>query len=428
MMAELDTGEETGLETGEGRHTPPSSVQQPILSVCIPTCNRAALLGPLLNSIAIETAGLGEMIEIVVSDNGSVDETADICAATGLGARLRYFRHAEKLDAASSFSFLLEQARGKYFCHLADDGMLFWPALLRSLLLLEDNPQAVSLYAPWYLVDRVSDQIIRQFYQHSIVQNFTHDDRADLVRFVLEHKVFSETAIHKTHVLQRVKPLIDPTAFWGFTMPAELLGFGAVIYSPEPFYGCVTRHPDADDVDQFERDDVMESWDGYRGGVEHLIGLAGQVDASERAELRTLAEQLVQERMLVALRLRLARRRDAVGSYFLGSRLRGLGREADLPVPMNVLSLRAALGFLESRACSSPGAARLVLVGAFEEAEIGWIAEAVRLPVIAHAPGLALGATDVAMIAGTEAPQDCVADLVGAGFAATMADLLAKFP
>lgn len=401
---------------------------QTALSICIPTYNRAAMLDTLLKSIAKETAGLGDQIEVIVSDNASEDDTTKVCAAAGLGARLRYFRQSENIGALRSYQFTIQQARGKYCMYLADDDIVFWPAVLKSIRLLEANPDAIALFAPWYIVDLVDEKIQAQFYHHSGTHTFSRRDRARMARFILQHQVFSEIAIHRTRVYQKLVPVVDPLAFWGFTTPAELLNFGDVIYSEEPFYGSVSRHPAAADRTQIGHEEVMVAWDRYRGGVEHLIGLAGPMSPAERAEHQVLADRLVQDRMLVALRLRLGRNRDAVESYFLASRLRGLGREDDLPMTMDCLSLRAGIGFLDGRIAELTGAGRIVLVGAFSDEEAAWMADFARIPVVKRAAGETLGAADIALVAGVGAPEVPEAEVAGAGFATTLCDLMAKFP
>ncbi|SEB05278.1 glycosyltransferase family 2 protein [Rubrimonas cliftonensis] len=431
------TGPETAtdvlaaIEPDERLKAPAAARQGTALSICIPTCNRAPMLRSLLQSIARETAELGDQIEVIVSDNASEDDTTAVAAAAaagGLGDRLRYFRQAENIGAMRSLEFTFQKARGRYCMYLADDDIVFWPAVLKSIRVLEANPNAVSLFAPWYLVDLVDEKIQAQFYHHSKTHVFSHENRAGMARFILENQVFSEIAIHRTALIRQIMPVQNDLAFWAFTMPAELLNFGEVIYSEEPFYGSVTRHPAAAHRSQAGHEEVMIAWDRYRGGVEHLIGLAGAVSEDERAELRRLADHLVQDRMLVALRLRLGQGRDAVESYFLASRLRGLGRADDLPLTIDCLSMRAGIGFLDGRVAAQFGASRLVLVGGFTEEEAAWISDFARIPVALHEPGAALGPADIALMPGMGAPEVAAADYANAGFRTTICDLMAKFP
>ncbi|WP_333693851.1 glycosyltransferase, partial [Phaeobacter italicus] len=51
------------------------------LSICIPTFNRASYLRTLLASLAEDLHQLPWPVEVIVSDNASPDETAEVVAA-----------------------------------------------------------------------------------------------------------------------------------------------------------------------------------------------------------------------------------------------------------------------------------------------------------------------------------------------------------
>lgn len=422
-----DAGEIERVNEPMTLSAPGAAARPPLLSVCIPTYNRAGFLRPLLARIAADTADLADLVEIIVADNASTDDTAAVCAEARLAPPLRVFRHEENIGGLSNYRFVISQARGKYCLYLADDDILFWPALLRALKRLEADRNALALYAPWYLVDLTEDAIEGQFFHIPGERVFGVGDRAAFAQFALQHQVFSEIAIFRTEVFRKIDPVIDDTAFWAFTVPAELLSFGTIVYSPEPFYGSVTRHPGVDQRMQAGHEQVMSAWDSYRGGAEHLIGLARPKSEAERAALRSLADRLVQDRMLVALRLRIARGWDPVQTYYLASRLRGLGREAELPVDLDVLSLRAGVAYLGERVAPRFGAERLALIG-FSPAEIAWIADASRLPVTPTEPAEKLDARDVALVAVNGAGPTVEDDVAGACFAIGLPELLAKFP
>src|ERR1700693_5007611 len=63
------------------------------ISVIIPTWNRAALLQQALESLADQSIRQDEY-ELVVVDDGSSDETPEVCQAAAARLPLRYFRIA----------------------------------------------------------------------------------------------------------------------------------------------------------------------------------------------------------------------------------------------------------------------------------------------------------------------------------------------
>lgn len=93
---------------------PPAS---PRLTIAIPTLNRAHCVGRAIESAL---AQVGADIEIIVSDNGSTDDTAAVVGRYH-DPRLRTFRHATTMPPQDHGNFLLAVARGEFFLGLSDD-------------------------------------------------------------------------------------------------------------------------------------------------------------------------------------------------------------------------------------------------------------------------------------------------------------------
>jgi glycosyltransferase involved in cell wall biosynthesis len=98
----------------------PSLESDILISVGVPTFNRAALLERRLANIVAQTY---QRIEIIVSDNASPDAAVEkVCARwSALDSRVRVFRQPENIGAYNNFLFVLDQARGRYFVWAADD-------------------------------------------------------------------------------------------------------------------------------------------------------------------------------------------------------------------------------------------------------------------------------------------------------------------
>lgn len=94
----------------------------PLVSVCIPTYQRADLLRRAVASIL---GGEYRNVEIVISDNGSRDGTRQVGEELARAdPRVRYFRHAENRGPTWNFEFARAQARGRYFLWHGDDDYL----------------------------------------------------------------------------------------------------------------------------------------------------------------------------------------------------------------------------------------------------------------------------------------------------------------
>ena len=102
----------------------PSEVATPLLTLAIPTHNRAGCLQELLFSLA-EQFNDEPRVELIISDNASTDETPTV--VTGFaerGLRVRYIRNAENIGADANFLQCFEQAKGKYVWLFSDDDLL----------------------------------------------------------------------------------------------------------------------------------------------------------------------------------------------------------------------------------------------------------------------------------------------------------------
>lgn len=95
----------------------------PLLSVVIPTYNRAGYLRQSLEQLRTELTGVEPgMVEILVSDNCSPDATGSVVAAAmDAGLPIRYVRNSENLGWARNFAQGFDLAAGQYVLLMGDD-------------------------------------------------------------------------------------------------------------------------------------------------------------------------------------------------------------------------------------------------------------------------------------------------------------------
>ncbi|HYU44754.1 MAG TPA: glycosyltransferase family 2 protein [Terriglobales bacterium] len=114
----------------------------PRLTIAILTFNRADLVGRAIESALAQTL---PDIEILVSDNGSTDETPSVLARYS-DPRLRSFRHDTTMPVARHGQFLIDQARGEFLLGLSDDDYLEPQFAAEILAALDRNPDAAFAY------------------------------------------------------------------------------------------------------------------------------------------------------------------------------------------------------------------------------------------------------------------------------------------
>ena len=113
-----------------------------------------------------------------------------------------------------------------------------------------------------------------------------------------------------------------------------------------------------------------------------MLARAGNaIGSEERAGFALRIQQMIAVRMSVAVRLRHAQQRDAIDTFTIAMRLKGMGYEAMLPVPMAALASAATLQFLLKDPVLNRGMQRLVCVGKFDPGACDYLQRHAEHPV-----------------------------------------------
>mgnify|MGYP000858901969 FL=1 len=341
------------------------------LSICIPTFNRARYLETVLAHLEELLPQLPFETDVLVSDNASEDSTQAVLEAARERLPLRTFRQETNIGAVPNIHSVMSAAKGRYLVYLADDDRLQPEALQSAITMLEANPSASGLYAPWQIKDLVTGEVQAQFYSQPRDVTIGQGKYAQLLEHIVEHRIYSEICILRREAFRALHPIATDIAFWAFTFPAEYLGAGDLIYAKDPFYISVSRHFEGDTRSQLGFRDVMSAWDTYRGGLEVLYGMALTHGGLTKPDM--VASYLrvhPTERMLTAPRLRVDLGADPLENYALAARLRGLGQVDNLPVPMAQIRSTAALYFACVKLPATLRAEGVAVIGEYPEASL----------------------------------------------------------
>ena len=126
-------------------------MNDPTVSVIIPTYNRADLLPRALDSVIAQTF---EDWEIVLVDDGSADETASLAQTyrQRLGERMVYIRQV-KTGCCSARNRGIDAARGRFVAFLDSDDEYLPNKLQRQLALFDRRPDLGFVYSDYAYVD-----------------------------------------------------------------------------------------------------------------------------------------------------------------------------------------------------------------------------------------------------------------------------------
>jgi glycosyltransferase involved in cell wall biosynthesis len=96
-----------------------------LLSITIPTYNRASILDISLAKIRPQIESAKYKIEFIISDNCSSDNTQEIVSKyIKMGIPIKYIRNNENIGMDGNFLQCFKQAHGKYVWLLGDDDLL----------------------------------------------------------------------------------------------------------------------------------------------------------------------------------------------------------------------------------------------------------------------------------------------------------------
>jgi len=119
---------------------------QPLVSICIPTYNGAAFIGEAIESALAQTYA---NIEVIISDDGSTDETIAIAQSfqSQTSADLRIILH-RNYGLSQNWNFCISQAKGKYIKFLFQDDFLTPECIAKMVAVAEQHPKIGMVFSP----------------------------------------------------------------------------------------------------------------------------------------------------------------------------------------------------------------------------------------------------------------------------------------
>ncbi len=286
------------------------STHEPLkVSVVMPTYQRAAVLATTLPMLCQQTL---PDIEILVSDDGSTDETPQVMQACR-DSRVRYLRHS-RLGMPGVLNAALQESRGEYvmFCH---DHDFYEPTLLERLSsALDQHPSAVFAHCAIVVVD-TAGAAERERYLDRFAPLTAGDEFLERVLLPqLDSKVTALTMVRRAALGDR---LLDPRfeAVADVELWLWLCTQGDVAYVNEPLirvrerdarsvlYGNALRWVQrvleakrlylGQVVDPVRREAITASWrhDADRAAAQELLKALRRGDAASIAAVVEFAER-----------------------------------------------------------------------------------------------------------------------------------------
>jgi len=132
-----------------------TSPEKDLVSIIIPTYNRADLLGDALSSVFAQCY---RDFEVIVVDDGSTDNTAEVLRPLAEQDLIRYIHQKNAGEAAARNKGLLE-ARGRYIAFLDSDD-LFEPEKLKlQTEFLQNHPEVGLVHSGYIKFDNAGNNL-----------------------------------------------------------------------------------------------------------------------------------------------------------------------------------------------------------------------------------------------------------------------------
>lgn len=136
----------------------PDPTSIPLISIGMPVYNGARPIQRAIDSLLNQTCG---NFQIIISDNGSNDETQDICLAYARrDERIRYYRNNENSGAIWNFNRVFDLSCAEYFMWASCDD--YWePDYIEACLRIHGQSDKIALVGTaCNSIDPITNQLI----------------------------------------------------------------------------------------------------------------------------------------------------------------------------------------------------------------------------------------------------------------------------
>jgi len=175
------------------------SGHQPLVSVCVPTYNRATYLKKAISSVLEQTF---KNYELIIVDNASTDETRDVVASFN-DARISYYRNTENIGMVRNWNRCIELSCGEYINIFHDDDVMLRENIESKVRMLQANPGIAYVHSAFFVIDEVDQIISKETWMPATLRSTGAKKGDDLFAHMVNHS----NCIIASSVLIRKKTL-----------------------------------------------------------------------------------------------------------------------------------------------------------------------------------------------------------------------------
>lgn len=208
-------------------------MEKPLVSVVIPAYNHEKYVAECLHSVINQTY---KNIEIIVIDDGSTDNTADVIEQIVASSNrdIRFVKKSnEGLIKTLNQSIVL--VKGEYVAFLASDDVWLKDKLEKQVAAMADHPDCAFSYTDCYFAykDHLTDVRYSSYKKHlnRMVKGKPFPFFNILIK---ENLVITTTVLMRTQFLRKAGLFDDQLVFEDYDMWLRLAKLGTTVYLNEP--------------------------------------------------------------------------------------------------------------------------------------------------------------------------------------------------
>lgn len=123
-----------------------------LLSICIPTYNRATHLRNCLSSLIQSNVAAQPEVQVCISDNCSTDHTRQVIDDATSQLKIKYRKNASNLGLAKNIVEVVQMADGEFIWMLGDDDLLIPGGIERIIGLIRSHDKVDYFYVNSYIL------------------------------------------------------------------------------------------------------------------------------------------------------------------------------------------------------------------------------------------------------------------------------------
>lgn len=212
----------------------------PRVSIGLPVYNGEEFIEFAINSILTQTF---KDFELIISDNGSTDNTEKICRAYAKkDRRIRYYRNKKNRGAAWNFNRVFKLSKGTYFKWVAADEGIEPRFLEEAVSILDNDLTSILVNSKFIIHDEYKKRVVKRDYDYELQSPYARK-RFYKLYAITPNPIYPIWGLIRSDVLKKTH-LIRPFVNSDHCLVMELLLKGKFVQLPD-FLTHLRTHPEA---------------------------------------------------------------------------------------------------------------------------------------------------------------------------------------